>query len=576
MTTEKPRFMLATLAVLAAVGLQSLAAAQEKKVVTGNVVKSKPVPYEPRFDRPAASIGIHGFSIVLVVGSTQTAAAGASDTVPEAARKALVDMKDFLPYKRYQLLDAAWILCCSPNTNQVSGRVRGPDGRDYHYTVDPGDIVGSKLNLRFVMREYQDSLAASVNIEKLSDTARLELVRQQAEAARELEEAELQYRTIRQRVEVGTATSSDLESATMRAQRARSRAQDLERMATKGQVRVTAQGGGGRGGAGRTSAATARGATTTRELMDSSFSISAGETVVIGTSRINGDQALISILTAAPSRGPPARDRFAPADAARPPRGGDRVLIWAIRDPCNPWQCRMNPWLEYEVVAKIPKPPKSAAETRAIMKKLERQHPGADTELHYTTPYELLVATILSAQCTDERVNQVTPALFRRYPDAKALAKATTAELEPQIQSTGFFRAKSKSLLGMATAVSEKHAGAVPATMAALVDLPGVGRKTANVVLGHALGVPGLPVDRHVLRVSNRIGIAKGDDPEVVERQLCAAMPKEKWTVTSDTLILHGRRICKPKPLCDQCAVRDECLYFLKVMSKQKVKGKKS
>jgi endonuclease-3 len=217
---------------------------------------------------------------------------------------------------------------------------------------------------------------------------------------------------------------------------------------------------------------------------------------------------------------------------------------------------------------KIPKPPKSAAETRAIMKKLERQHPGADTELHYTTPYELLVATILSAQCTDERVNQVTPALFKRYPDAKALAKATTAELEPQIQSTGFFRAKSKSLVGMATAVSEKHGGHVPATMAALVELPGVGRKTANVVLGHALGVPGLPVDRHVLRVSNRIGIAKGDDPEVVEQQLCAAMPKEKWTVTSDTLILHGRRICKPKPLCDQCAVRDECLYFLKVVSK--------
>jgi endonuclease-3 len=204
------------------------------------------------------------------------------------------------------------------------------------------------------------------------------------------------------------------------------------------------------------------------------------------------------------------------------------------------------------------------------MKKLERQHPGADTELHYTTPYELLVATILSAQCTDERVNQVTPALFKRYPDAKALATATTAELEPQIQSTGFFRAKSKSLLGMATAVLEKHGGRIPATMEALTELPGVGRKTANVVLGHALGVPGLPVDRHVLRVSNRIGIAKGDDPVVVEAQLCAAMPKEKWTVTSDTLILHGRRICKPKPLCEQCAVREECLYYLKVVSKQK------
>jgi endonuclease-3 len=225
-------------------------------------------------------------------------------------------------------------------------------------------------------------------------------------------------------------------------------------------------------------------------------------------------------------------------------------------------------------VAKIPKPPKSAPETRAILKKLEGQHPGADTELHYTTPYELLVATILSAQCTDERVNQVTPALFKRYPDAKALARATTTALEPQIQSTGFFRAKSKSLLGMATAVVEKHGGTIPATMEALTELPGVGRKTANVVLGHALGVPGLPVDRHVLRVSNRIGIAKGDEPEIVEQQLCEALPREKWTVSSDTLILHGRRICKPKPLCDQCTVREDCLYYRKVIAPTLLKPK--
>src|SRR6187397_2838198 len=126
--------------------------------------------------------------------------------------------------------------------------------------------------------------------------------------------------------------------------------------------------------------------------------------------------------------------------------------------------------------APAPKAPKSAAETRAILKKLERQHPGADTELHYTTPYELLVATILSAQCTDERVNQVTPALFERYPDAKALATATTGELEPQIQSTGFFRAKSKSLSGMARAVTEHHDGEIPKTMEELTELPGVGR----------------------------------------------------------------------------------------------------
>jgi endonuclease-3 len=196
------------------------------------------------------------------------------------------------------------------------------------------------------------------------------------------------------------------------------------------------------------------------------------------------------------------------------------------------------------------------------MAKLAAQHPNANTELHFANAYQLLVATILSAQCTDERVNQVTPALFKRYPDARALAKATTDDLEPQIQSTGFFRAKSRSLVGMATDVVEQHGGEVPKTLAELVELPGVGRKTANVVLGHALGVPGLPVDRHVLRVANRIGIARSDDPEVVERQLGNALPPAEWTRTSDTLILHGRRICKPKPLCDRCAVRTDCDYY--------------
>ena len=217
--------------------------------------------------------------------------------------------------------------------------------------------------------------------------------------------------------------------------------------------------------------------------------------------------------------------------------------------------------------AAIPKTPKTATETRQILAALSTQHPGADTELHFRNAYELLVATILSAQCTDERVNQVTPALFTRYPDARALARATTAELEPQIQSTGFFRAKSRSLLGMATEVVERHGGEIPKTMDALVKLPGVGRKTANVVLGHALGVPGLPVDRHVLRVANRIGIAKSEDPEIVEQQLGAALPPQDWTRASDTLILHGRRICKPKPLCPQCAVRPDCLYYRTVIS---------
>jgi endonuclease III len=207
-------------------------------------------------------------------------------------------------------------------------------------------------------------------------------------------------------------------------------------------------------------------------------------------------------------------------------------------------------------------PPKPVPEVRKVMAKLGGQHPNADTELHFTNAYELLVATILSAQCTDERVNQVTPALFKRYPDARALAQASTDELEPQIQSTGFFRAKSRSLAGMSATLVEAHGGEVPKTMDELVKLPGVGRKTANVVLGHALGVPGMPVDRHVLRVANRIGIATSEGPEVVEQQLCAAMPPAEWTRTSDTLILHGRRICKPKPLCDRCAVRAECDYY--------------
>jgi endonuclease-3 len=204
---------------------------------------------------------------------------------------------------------------------------------------------------------------------------------------------------------------------------------------------------------------------------------------------------------------------------------------------------------------------KTAAQTRRIIDTLETQHPGADTELHHRNAFELLVATILSAQSTDAGVNLVTPALFKRYPDARALAAASPEEIEPQIHSTGFFRWKAKAIVGMARALVELHGGKVPADMGALTALSGVGRKTANVVLGHALGVPGLPVDRHVLRVANRLGIAEGDDSELVEEQLCKAMPKQRWTLTSDLLILHGRRVCKPTPLCDRCAVRDDCDY---------------
>jgi endonuclease III len=214
---------------------------------------------------------------------------------------------------------------------------------------------------------------------------------------------------------------------------------------------------------------------------------------------------------------------------------------------------------------------RSAKTTRRIIETLAQQHPHADTELHYRNAYELLVATILSAQSTDARVNMVTPALFKRYPDARALAKAATSDLEAMTLSTGFFRQKSKALIGMAQQLVSDHRGDVPADMELLTKLPGVGRKTANVVLGHALGIPGFPVDRHVLRVSNRVGIAEGDDPVKVEQQLCAALPKEMWTLASDVQILHGRRICKPKPLCEQCSVRGDCNYYEHVVKKEPV-----
>ena len=211
-----------------------------------------------------------------------------------------------------------------------------------------------------------------------------------------------------------------------------------------------------------------------------------------------------------------------------------------------------------------------------MLRKLYTQHPDADTELDYKDPYQLLVATMLSAQSTDAGVNRVTPALFTRYPDAGALAKATAAELEPLIHATGFYRSKAKSLMGMARALVEHHDGSVPNTMEALVELPGVGRKTANVVLGHALGVPGLPVDRHVLRVSNRMGIAASEDPVEVEQQLGHALPPAEWTKASDTLILHGRRICKPKPLCDQCVMRDDCDFYRTLVAGPKARVRRA
>ena len=221
---------------------------------------------------------------------------------------------------------------------------------------------------------------------------------------------------------------------------------------------------------------------------------------------------------------------------------------------------------------KTPRAARGGRSALPVLRKLYEQHPGADTELDYQTPFQLLAATILSAQSTDAGVNRVTPALFKRYPDARSLATANPDELERLIHSTGFFRAKARSLMGMASALVQHHGGDVPTTMEALVELPGVGRTTATVVLGHALGVPGLPVDRHVLRVSNRIGIANSDDAVTVERQLTSALPPSEWTKASDTLILHGRRICKPKPLCQACAVRDDCQFYRTLAAGPKAK----
>lgn len=219
---------------------------------------------------------------------------------------------------------------------------------------------------------------------------------------------------------------------------------------------------------------------------------------------------------------------------------------------------------------------KSPAVARRIIDAIARHYPDADTELAYRNPFELLVATILSAQSTDVRVNLVTPKLFERFPDAPSLSKADTAELETLIRATGFFRQKSRALIGMSTALVNEHGGLVPASMDALTKLPGVGRKTANVVLGHALGVPGLPVDRHVLRVTNRLGLVRSDDPVKVEAALTKMVPPERWTKTSDTFILHGRRICRPTPLCPRCNARRDCDFALSGTTTKLAKGRRS
>jgi endonuclease III len=204
--------------------------------------------------------------------------------------------------------------------------------------------------------------------------------------------------------------------------------------------------------------------------------------------------------------------------------------------------------------------PAKKARARKILSRLARTYPDARTELHFTTPLDLLVATILSAQCTDERVNAVTAQLFPRYRRAQDWADVPLPVLEREIHSTGFFRAKARSIVGMARGLVERHGGEVPRTLEALVALPGVGRKTANVVLGNAFGIPALAVDTHVFRVSQRLGLARGDDPEEIHDQLCLVLPKPGWTQASHLLILHGRRACFARnPACPICPVEPLC-----------------
>lgn len=201
------------------------------------------------------------------------------------------------------------------------------------------------------------------------------------------------------------------------------------------------------------------------------------------------------------------------------------------------------------------------AHAAEIHRRLLGLYPDAHCELDYRNPYELAVATILSAQCTDKRVNMVTPELFRRWPDAEALSRAPREEIEQVIQSTGFYRNKAKSLSGFATQVMERHGGEVPADMDALVVLPGIGRKTANVVLGNAFGInEGVVVDTHVQRLSRRFGLTKESDPVKVERALIPLFPRESWTMLSHLMIWHGRRTCDArKPKCNDCALAEIC-----------------
>lgn len=199
-------------------------------------------------------------------------------------------------------------------------------------------------------------------------------------------------------------------------------------------------------------------------------------------------------------------------------------------------------------------------EAEQLLDRLEQIYPEAECALRHDSAWQLLVATILSAQCTDKRVNEVTAELFRRYPTPKEMMAAELDEVEALVRPTGFYRNKARHLIGCAAILLEQHGGEVPARLEALVKLPGVGRKTANVVLGNVFGIPGMVVDTHVKRLSRRFGWTRASDPVQIEKELCTLLPATRWTQCGHTLIDHGRACCKaPVPYCSQCAVADLC-----------------
>ena len=252
---------------------------------------------------------------------------------------------------------------------------------------------------------------------------------------------------------------------------------------------------------------------------------------------------------------PPAKRKTAKVRASEP-RKGKASATGA------PKRVAGTPAARERVKAPSRRAPSEGQSARAveIIERLRRDIPDAATALGFSSPLELLVATILSAQCTDARVNIVTRDLFKRYKSAADYAAAEPSRFEGEIRSTGFFRSKTKSILGMARALVERHGAEVPRTMEELTKLPGVGRKTANVVLGNAFGIPGIAVDTHVTRVTNRLGLTKNTDAEKIETDLCRIVPQDSWTEFSHLIILHGRRTCYARnPNCPECGLLDLC-----------------